>query len=86
MKLAQGSLKNKKPELALSLQGLYSEHLRWLLKEAVEDLRHLDHKLLEVDQRIGERLKPHVELIRRLCSIPGVEFTTATTNFGGDWV
>jgi transposase len=79
VELAQGSLKNKKAELAESLNGFYSEHLRWLLREAVEDLRHLDHKLLQVDQRIGEQVKPHVELIRRLCTIPGVEFTTATT-------
>jgi transposase len=79
VELAQGSLKNKKSELALSLNGFYSEHVRWLLRQAIEDLQHLDTKLLEVDQRIGEHVKPHVELIRRLCSIPGVEFTTATT-------
>lgn len=79
VEFAQGSLKNKKAELAQSLNGFCSEHLRWLLKEAVEELRHLDRKLLDADQRIGEQVKPHVDLIRRLCSIPGVEFTTATT-------
>jgi transposase len=77
--LAQGSLKNKRAELTLSLKGFYSEHFRWLLEEALEELAHLDRKLLEMDKRIGEHLKPHVELIRRLCTIPGVEFTTATT-------
>lgn len=79
VELAQGSLKNKKAELAQSLNGFCSEHFRWLLKEAVEELRHLDRKVLDADQRIGEHVKSHIELIRRLCSIPGVEFTTATT-------
>ncbi len=77
--LAQGSLKNKKPELALALHGFYSEHFRWLLEAALEELAHLNRKLLDTDRRIGEYLQPHMELIRRLCTIPGVEFTTATT-------
>lgn len=77
--LARGTLKNKKPQLALSLHGFYSEHFRWLLEEALQELAHLNRKLFQLDARIGEYLKPHVELIRRLCTIPGVEFTTATT-------
>jgi transposase len=77
--LARGTLKKKKAELALSLHGFYSEHFRWLLEEALDELRHLNRKLLEVDKRIGESVKPHIELIGRLCTIPGIEFTTATT-------
>ncbi len=56
--LAKGTLKNKKAELALSLEGVYSEHFRWLLREALEELTRLDRKLLDVDMRIGEYLSP----------------------------
>ena len=54
VQLAQGSLKNKRSELTLSLKGFYSEHFRWLLEEALEELAHLNRKLLEMDKRIGE--------------------------------
>ena len=45
VKLAQASLKNKRAELISSLKGFYSEHFRWLLIEAVQDLALLDRKL-----------------------------------------
>jgi transposase len=77
--LAQGTLKEKKAEISVSLTGFYSDHFRWLLGEALQDLRHLDRKLLDIDKRIGSNLRPRVDLIRRLCSIPGVDFTTAAT-------
>lgn len=43
--LAAGSLRHKKPELALSLHGRYSSHFRWLLNELLEELKRLDGKL-----------------------------------------
>jgi transposase len=75
--LAKASLKNKKAELAASLHGFYSEHFRWLLTEAVEELADLDRKLEQVDKRLAKQLQPHLDLILRLCTIPGVDFTTA---------
>jgi transposase len=76
-KLAQASLKNKRTELIGSLKGFYSEHFRWLLAEAVQDLAYLDRKLEPLDQQLAKRLLPYGDLIRRLCTIPGVDFTTA---------
>jgi transposase len=75
--LAKASLKNKKAEFAASLQGFYSEHFRWLLSEAVQELADLDCKLEQVDKRLAKQLQPHADLILRLCTIPGVDFTTA---------
>ena len=75
--LAKASLKNKKVELAASLHGLYSDHFRWLLSEAMQELADLDRKLVQVDRRLAKQLQPHAELILRLCTIPGVDFTTA---------
>jgi transposase len=76
-KLAQASLKNKRAELIGSLKGFYTEHFRWLLTEAVQDLAHLDGKLPPLDKQLAKRLQSHADLIRRLCTIPGVNFTTA---------
>ena len=76
-KLAQASLKNKRTELIGSLKGFYSEHFRWLLTEAMQDLTYLDRKLEPLDQQLAKRLLPYGDLIHRLCTIPGVDFTTA---------
>ena len=38
---------------------------------------HLDRKLERIDKRLARQLAPHQDLIVRLCTIPGVEFTTA---------
>lgn len=75
--LARGSLRNKKVELTASLRGFYSEHFRWLLREAMQDLAHLDCKQQPLDHQLARRLMPHADVIRRLCTIPGVDFTTA---------
>jgi transposase len=77
VKLAQASLKNKRTELMASLKGFYSEHFRWLLRESVQDLATLDGKLEPLDRQLGKRLLPYADPIRRLCTIPGVDFTTA---------
>ena len=76
-KLAQASLKNKRAEITASLKGFYSEHFRWLLKDAMQDLAYLDRKQRPIDLQLARRLRPHVDLIHRLCTIPGVDFTTA---------
>jgi transposase len=76
-KLAQASLKNKRAELTASLKGFYSEHFRWLLSECLQELEHLDHKLQRIDKRVAQQLQPHKDLIFRMCTIPGVEFTMA---------
>jgi transposase len=76
-KLAQASLKNKRTELTASLNGFYSDHFRWLLSEAVQELAYLDSKLERMDKRLAKQLQPQADLILRLCTIPGVDFTTA---------
>jgi transposase len=71
--LAQGKLQQRKAELARSINGYVSEHVRWLLKERFEELVRLDHKLDTLDMRIAERIESHADLVRRLCTIPGVD-------------
>lgn len=76
-KLAKASLKNKRTELIGSLQGFYSDHFRWLLSESVQELSYLHRRLEEGDKRLAKLLQHHADVILRLCTIPGVDFTTA---------
>ncbi len=76
---AQGSLQGKKAELAEALRGYASEHFRWQLGELLEDVSRLDGKVNEIDSRLRQQMEPHQDLIRRLCTIPGVKEITAWT-------
>ncbi len=61
------------------MNDVYSEHFRWLLKEALDELTHLNRRLFDVDLRLSEYVRPHVELIRRAYTIPDMRFTMPTT-------
>jgi hypothetical protein len=56
--LAQGTLQLKKADLARALEGRYSEHFRWLLKDLLADLKRLDEKVEQLDRRISEYCLP----------------------------
>lgn len=75
--LALGTLRNKKTELALALDGRYSEHFRWMLGEYENELERLDRKVADLDERLSQKMEPHAELVKRLCTIPGVSQLTA---------
>jgi transposase len=77
--MAQGTLQLKKPDLARALEGRYTEHVRWLLKDLLADLARLDQKVEQLERRISEYCAPYAELIRRLCTIPTIKLTTAQT-------
>jgi len=76
-KLALGRLKEKIPQLILALDGRPDEHFRWLLSRLLKKLESLDAELAGIDARLCEQTAEHEEVLRRLCTIPGVEMTTA---------
>lgn len=76
---AIGHLRVKIPELMLAFEGRYSEHFRWLLAELLSELEWLDGKVAELDSRIGAAMQPYDDMVQRLCTIPGVDRTTAWT-------
>ena len=49
--------------MAESLNGFVTEHFRWLLKETMQELGALNQKLLQMDRRIAECLRPHEDLV-----------------------
>ena len=66
-------------ELAQALEGRYDDHLRWLLRQLLDDLDVLDRRVAAVDLRIGELTVDQRDVIARLCTLPGVDVTTAYT-------
>jgi hypothetical protein len=45
----------------------------------IEELSRLDNKLNEIDSRLRKQMHPYQDLVRRLCTIPGVQEITAWT-------
>lgn len=76
---ARSRLRKKIPELRRALCARVTEHHRLMLTELLGDLDAIDAKILRVEQEIVSRLKPHQELIDRLCTIPGIDAVTAWT-------
>lgn len=77
--LALGHLQKKEGELARALQGRFTDHLRFLLNDLLEDLHHAESRLEQFDGAIRSRLQPHAQAIEQLRTIPGVDEVTAWT-------
>jgi transposase len=75
--LVYGQLKKKIPDLVQALEGITDEHFQWMLRGMLRRLQALDTELSEIDARLCEKYAAHEDLLRRLCTIPGVERTTA---------
>jgi transposase len=77
--LACGSLRNRKYDLISALNGRYTDHFQWLLGCLIQELQWLDGRLAELEWRIADQIQPHADLVRRLCTIPGVDHIAAWT-------
>jgi transposase len=75
--MSKGLLQNKIPDLKLALQGRINEHRRFLLKEMLDDLRHVETKMTTIETEIAKRWRPFQAEVVRLCTIPGVDRVTA---------
>jgi transposase len=76
--LARGRLKAKIPQLQLALQGNLRDHHRFMLRQLLDHLDHLDLQVAQFTARIEELMAPFVdeELVEKLDAIPGVNVTT----------
>lgn len=69
---AQGKMKRKKEELALSLRGYVNSHQRLMIKTILTHIDFLQDQIELLDQEIAKRLSPFQEDMERLDSIPGI--------------
>jgi transposase len=69
---ARRTMKKKKEELELALQGYVNPHQRLMLKTILTHIDFLSEQIEMLDQEIAERVSSHQEDIERLDSIPGI--------------
>jgi transposase len=74
---ARRSLKRKKEELELALQGNMSVHQRLMLKTMLTHIDFLNEQITELDIEVAKRLDPFQQAIDRLDTIPGIARRTA---------
>jgi transposase len=76
---ARGTLRNKRRELELSLEGTFTGEQRWLLGRELSQVEWLETQVEAHEQEIEHRVAPFEEAIQRLLTIPGVDRKTAWT-------
>jgi transposase len=69
--LARGRLRDKLPQLQRALVGRFGSHQRFLVAQQLAHLESLEELIAQLDQEVEERLRPFVEAIDRLDTIPG---------------
>jgi transposase len=70
--MAQRTLKRKKHELELALQGYISPHQRLMIKTILNHIDFLTVQIEMLDQEVAHRVRSFQEDIERLDSIPGI--------------
>ncbi len=70
--LARGRLRAKLPQLEEALAGQMRPHHRFMLRELLYHLDHINTCIATVSGRIAELTAAHEALIQRLTAIPGV--------------
>jgi transposase len=70
--MAQRTLKRKKDDFELALQGYVSPHQRLMLKTILTHIDFLTEQIDMLDQEVARRVSSYQEDIERLDSIPGI--------------
>ncbi|MFD0828832.1 IS110 family transposase [Neobacillus sp. M.A.Huq-85] len=69
---ARRTMKRKKEELELALQGYVNPHQRLMLKTILTHIDFLSEQIEMLDQEIAQRVNSYQDDIERLDSIPGI--------------
>ncbi len=75
--LARGTLRNKRKELMLAVDGNVTDHHRFMLNISKAAINNIDELVYQVDERIDKYLEQCHEDICLLQTIPGVSKQTA---------
>jgi transposase len=76
---ARGTLRGKRAELQLALDGSFTDSQRWLLDKELQHLEWLEKQVQGLEQEIERRVRGQEEPMRRLMTIPGIDRKTAWT-------
>lgn len=80
--LAKGTLRKKKREIALALEGSFSTHHAALLHEQLVVHDELKRRRASIESEIVKHAEPYGELIDRLDQIPGINRDAALAIIG----
>lgn len=80
--LAQGSLKNKKPQIVRALQGSFTAHDAALLKHQLIVHDQLQQRRAAIESQLARSVTPYEELITRLDQMPGINRHAAIEMLG----
>src|SRR5205814_9477022 len=76
---ARGALRGKRRELELALEGSFTDNQRWLLSKELNQVEWLEIQVQGLEQEIARRMAPYEEPMRRVMTIPGIDYKTAWT-------
>jgi transposase len=76
---ARGTLRRKKSQLELALEGTFTTHQRCCLSRLLWQMSALELQVEELTGEIEQRVACHQELIQRLDTIPGIDRITGWT-------
>ncbi len=77
--LAQKQLRRKLPALRLALDGCLMPHHRFLLREMLDELSHIETQLARLEAEIEVQMRPFQKALQAWMSIPGVKHRVAWT-------
>lgn len=69
---ARGTMKKKKDELKLALQGYIQDHQRFMIKTILDHIDYLTDQIDNLDKEVAKRMDDYQEDMDRLDSIPGI--------------
>lgn len=74
---AKSRLRSKRRELALALEGSFTQEQRWLLDRELRQVEWLEQQIEAMEREIDQRTAAFAEPLGRLMTIPGVDWRTA---------
>ena len=78
--LGHWSLAPKIPLIVEALEGhRMSDHHRFMIRQCLGHMRHIEEMIEELDKEIGVRLKPYPQQVKLACTVPGIKPTAAAS-------
>jgi transposase len=78
--LGHWSLAPKIPQIVEALEGhRMSDHHRFLIRQSLRHMRHIEEMIEELDKEIAVRLKPYQQQLKLACTVPGIKPTSAAS-------
>ena len=78
--LGHWSLAPKIPLIVEALEGhRMTDHHRFMIRQCLSHMRHIEEMIEELDKEIGVRLKPYEQQVKLACTVPGIKATAAAS-------